>query len=96
VASQPPVTATQSASVAATLPVPEPMKVDTTRLSRTECNRHITLGLCLYFGQQGHHIRNCPIRPPSPVVSTIQSEVETASLSLLPVTLHTPDCSLSV
>ncbi|KAI2654763.1 Retrotransposon-derived protein PEG10 [Labeo rohita] len=93
---QPPVTAPQSASVAASFPVPEPMQVDSTQLSCTERNHHITLGLCLYCGQQGHHIRTCPIRPPRPVVSTIQSEVETASLTLLPVTLHTPDCSLSV
>ncbi|KAL0151004.1 hypothetical protein M9458_053517 [Cirrhinus mrigala] len=71
-ACQPPVTATQSASVAATLPVPEPMQVNSTRLSRTERNRRITLGLCLYCGQQGHHIRNCPIRPPRKVVSTIR------------------------
>ncbi|KAI2646638.1 Transposon Tf2-8 polyprotein [Labeo rohita] len=90
-ACQPPVTTPQPASVAASSPVPEP-----TRLSRTERNHRITFGLCLYCGQQGHHIRTCPIRPPHPVVSTIQSEVETASLTLLPVTLHTPDCSLSV
>ncbi|KAL0162264.1 hypothetical protein M9458_041660 [Cirrhinus mrigala] len=90
-ACQPPVTAPQSASVAASFPVPEPMQVDTTRLSRTERNRRITLGLCLYCGQQGHHIRTWPIRPPCLVVSTIQSEVETASLTLLPITLHTPD-----
>ncbi|KAL0177240.1 hypothetical protein M9458_026134, partial [Cirrhinus mrigala] len=70
-ACQPPVTAPQPASVATSFPVPEPMQVDTTRLSRTERNRRITLGLCLNCGQQGHHIRTCPIRPPRPVVSTI-------------------------
>ncbi|KAI2645263.1 Transposon Tf2-8 polyprotein [Labeo rohita] len=93
---QSPVTAPQSASVAAYSPVPEPMQVDSTRLSRTERNRRITMGLCIYCGQPGHHIRNCPVRPPRPVVSTIQSDVETTHLTLIPVTLRTADCTLSV
>ncbi|KAL0159058.1 hypothetical protein M9458_047134, partial [Cirrhinus mrigala] len=95
-ACQPPVTAPQSASVAACTPVPEPMQMDSTRLSRTERNRRITLGLCLYCGQNGHLIRNCPIRPPRPVVSTITSDIETSQLTLIPVTLRTVDCTLSV
>ncbi|KAI2642436.1 Transposon Tf2-8 polyprotein [Labeo rohita] len=95
-ACQSPVTAPQSASVAAYSPVPEPMQVDSTRLSRTERNRRITMGLCIYCGQPGHHIRNCPVRPPRPVVSTIQSDVETTHLTLIPVTLRTADCTLSV
>ncbi|KAL0172763.1 hypothetical protein M9458_033074, partial [Cirrhinus mrigala] len=66
-ACQPLVTAPQSASVAASTPVPEPMQMDSTRLTRTERNRRITQGLCLYCGQNGHLIRNCPIRPPRPV-----------------------------
>ncbi|KAL0192225.1 hypothetical protein M9458_010521, partial [Cirrhinus mrigala] len=66
-ACQPPITTPQPASVAASFPVPEPMQVDTTRLSRTEWNRCIMLGLCLYCGQQGHLIRICPIRTPHPV-----------------------------
>ncbi|KAL0146621.1 hypothetical protein M9458_057961 [Cirrhinus mrigala] len=93
---QPPVTAPQSASVAACTPVPEPMQMDSTRLSRTERNRRITLGLCLYCGQNGHLIHNCPIRPPRPVVSTITSDIETSQLTLIPVTLRTVDCTLSV
>ncbi|KAL0163695.1 hypothetical protein M9458_039448, partial [Cirrhinus mrigala] len=48
------------------LQLPEPMQVDSTRLSRTERNRRITMGLCIYCGQPGHHIRNCPVRPPRP------------------------------
>ncbi|KAL0150837.1 hypothetical protein M9458_053856 [Cirrhinus mrigala] len=51
---------------------------------------------CLYCGQPGHHIRNCPVRPPRPVVSTIQSDVETAHLTLLPVVLLTADRLLHV
>ncbi|KAI2646808.1 Transposon Tf2-8 polyprotein [Labeo rohita] len=95
-ACQSPVTAPQAASVAASFPVPEPMQVDSTRLSRTERNHRINLGLCLYCGQQGHLLRTCPFRPPRPVVSTILSEVEPAQLTLLPATLHTSDRSLSV
>ncbi|KAL0154168.1 hypothetical protein M9458_050526, partial [Cirrhinus mrigala] len=91
---QPPITAPQSASVAASFPVPEPMQIDTTRLSRTERNRRILMGLCLYCGQSGHLICTCPVRPPCPVVSTISTEVETTDL--LPVTLHTSDYSISV
>ncbi|KAL0195269.1 hypothetical protein M9458_008841, partial [Cirrhinus mrigala] len=67
-ACQPTVTAPQSASVAALNPVPEPMQVDSLRLSHAERNRWLTLGLCLYCGQHSHHIRNCPVRPPRPVV----------------------------
>ncbi|KAL0168185.1 hypothetical protein M9458_036407, partial [Cirrhinus mrigala] len=95
-ACQPPLTAPQSASVAACTPVPEPKQMDSTRLSRMERNRRITLGLCLYCGQNGHLIRNCPIRPPRPVVSTITSDIETSQLTLIPVTLRTVDCTLSV
>ncbi|KAI2643005.1 Transposon Tf2-8 polyprotein [Labeo rohita] len=95
-ACQPPITAPQSASVAACHPVPEPMQIDSTRLSRTERNRRITNGLCLYCGQPGHLLRQCPIRPPRPVVSTLFTEVEISSLTLLPVTLHTSNVSLSV
>ncbi|KAI2662335.1 Transposon Tf2-6 polyprotein [Labeo rohita] len=95
-ACQPPVTAPQPTLVAACYPVPEPMQVDSTRLSRTERNRCNLLGLCLYCGNQGHLIRNCPVRPPCPVVSTIPSEVETTHLTLLPVTLYTAEHSLSV
>ncbi|KAI2655943.1 Transposon Tf2-8 polyprotein [Labeo rohita] len=95
-ACQPSITAPQPTSMAPSFPVPEPMQIDTTHLSRAERNHRITLGLCLYCGQQGHLIHTCPIRTPCPVMSTIQSEVETASLTLLPVTLHMSDQSLSV
>ncbi|KAL0159852.1 hypothetical protein M9458_043577, partial [Cirrhinus mrigala] len=93
---QPSVTAPQLASVAASSPVPEPMQTDTTRLSRTERNRRISNGLCLYCGRPGHVLRTCPIRPPRPVVSTLSIEVETTSLALLPVTLHTSNSSVCV
>ncbi|KAL0192201.1 hypothetical protein M9458_010497, partial [Cirrhinus mrigala] len=95
-ACQPTVTAPQSASVIASTPVPEPMHVDSTRLSCSERNRRLSQGLCLYCGQQGHLLCNCPIRPPRPVVSTILSDIETANLTLLSATLYTSNRSLPV
>ncbi|KAL0186165.1 hypothetical protein M9458_017835, partial [Cirrhinus mrigala] len=74
-ACQPTVTAPHS-------PVPEPMQVDSTRLSRSERNRRISQGLF--------------ILPPRPVVSTILSDIETAKLTLLSATLHTSNRSLPV
>ncbi|KAI2657525.1 Transposon Tf2-8 polyprotein [Labeo rohita] len=94
-ACQPPITAPPAASVAASPPVPEPMQVDSTRLTRTERNRRISLGLCLYCGQSGHILRTCPVRPPRPMVSTITTEIEPTMLTLLPVTLRTSDQILS-
>ncbi|KAL0180367.1 hypothetical protein M9458_025809, partial [Cirrhinus mrigala] len=66
-ACQPSMTAPQPASVVACSPVPEPMQIDSTRLSREERNRRLLNGLCLYCGQPGHCIRQCPIRPSRPV-----------------------------
>ncbi|KAL0173634.1 hypothetical protein M9458_029602, partial [Cirrhinus mrigala] len=94
-ACQPPITAPQVASVAASTPVPEPMQVDSTRLSRTERNRRISQGLCIYCGQSGHILRTCPVRPPRPMVSTITSEIEPTMLTLIPVTLHASDQIIS-
>ncbi|KAL1249458.1 hypothetical protein QQF64_020463 [Cirrhinus molitorella] len=94
-ACQPQNPAPQSTSVAAKPPVPEPMQVDSNRLSQMERTRRLTSGLCLYCGNPGHVLCNCPVRPPCPVVSTIHSEINTTSLTLLPVTLHTAELSLS-
>ncbi|KAI2648695.1 Transposon Tf2-8 polyprotein [Labeo rohita] len=85
-ACQPPVTATQSASVAASFPVPEPMQVDSTRLSHTERNRRIMQGLSC--GQQGHHICNCPIKPPCPVVSSSGNFISQECLNQLQLSHH--------
>ncbi|KAL0167361.1 hypothetical protein M9458_039205, partial [Cirrhinus mrigala] len=51
-------------------PIPEPMVIDTRRLTQTERQRRITQGLCLYCGKPGHHIQDCPTRPLRPVVSS--------------------------
>ncbi|KAL1252625.1 hypothetical protein QQF64_017318 [Cirrhinus molitorella] len=61
--------APQSTSVAARAPVPEPMQVDSNRLTQTERTRCLTSGLCLYCGNPGHVICNCPVRPPRPVIT---------------------------
>ncbi|KAL0153076.1 hypothetical protein M9458_051675 [Cirrhinus mrigala] len=64
---QPSVTTPQPTSVVACSPVIEPMQIDSTRLSRTERNRRLASGLCLYCGQPGHRLRTCPVGPPRPV-----------------------------
>ncbi len=86
----------QLVSPATSPPVPEPMQVDSTHLTRAERARRIAAGLCLYCGSADHFIQNCPIRPPRPAVSTIQLEPEITTLSLLPVQLLTPDHSVAV
>ncbi len=86
----------QLASPASGPPVPEPMLVDSARLSRMECARRLAAGLCLYCASLDHFIRNCPVRPPRPAVSTLQLEPDVSTLSLLPVQLFTPDSSVSV
>uniref|UniRef100_A0A673AT68 Gypsy retrotransposon integrase-like protein 1 n=1 Tax=Sphaeramia orbicularis TaxID=375764 RepID=A0A673AT68_9TELE len=41
----------------------EPMQVGRTRLSAEERNRRLVAGLCLYCGQEGHRVSNCPVKP---------------------------------
>ncbi len=53
-------------------PVTEPMQVDTACLSSNERARRLAAGLCLYCAATDHYIGSCPIRPPRPVVSTLQ------------------------
>ncbi|KAL0186183.1 hypothetical protein M9458_017853, partial [Cirrhinus mrigala] len=66
-ACQPTITAPQPASVVACTPVPEPMQMDSSRLSRSERNRRMMNGLCLYCGNSGHLLCTRPIQPPRPV-----------------------------
>lgn len=62
-------------------PAPEPMQVDTIHLSNTECQRQIHIHHCLYCGEEGHYLPLYPVRPPRPVVSTIQLPPMIASLT---------------
>ncbi len=95
-ACQPDEAAHQPASFTSGSPVPEPMQLDSTRLTHAERARRLTAGLCLYCAAPGHFINPCPVRPPHPAVSTLQLEPEIATLSLLPVQILTPGCSVSV
>ncbi len=95
-ACQPDEAAHQPAASTSSPPVPEPMQLDSTRLTRAKHARHLEAGLCLYCAAPGHFINACRVRPTCPTVSTLQLEPEIATLSLLPVQLLTPDCSVSV
>uniref|UniRef100_A0A671RHV1 Retrotransposon gag domain-containing protein n=1 Tax=Sinocyclocheilus anshuiensis TaxID=1608454 RepID=A0A671RHV1_9TELE len=86
----------QSAAPAASPPVPEPMQMDSTRLTPSERARRLASGLCLYCTATDHYIGTCPVRPPRPAVSTLQFEPEIATLSMLSVQLLTPDHSFTV
>ncbi len=87
---------TQLTSLASSPPVPEPMQIDSARLSRTERARRRAAGLCLYCAASDHLIRTCPVRPPCPAVSTIQLKPDVSILSLLPVQLLTSESSVTV
>ncbi len=86
-ACQPDITAHSPSSPAAYPLVPEPMQMDTNRLSRTEHAQHLATGLCFYSRVPGHFIRVCPSRPPRPAVSTLQLEPAISTLPLLTVQL---------
>ncbi len=77
----------QPASPAHGSPVPEPMQVDTARLSSHERARRMATGLCLYCASADHFIRSCPNRTPLPAVSTLHSD---PVISVLTVQLVTP------
>ncbi|KAL0153973.1 hypothetical protein M9458_050730, partial [Cirrhinus mrigala] len=77
-------------------PIPEPMVIDTRRLTQTERQRRITQGLCLYCGKPGHHIQDCPTRPLRPVVSSIMPMSEKLNPLTTVVTLTVEKFSISV
>ena len=72
---------------------PEPMSVDSLRLTPEERSRCITQGLCLYCGARGHVVVTCPLRPPQARVSAFQEDVFVCKPLLVPVTLTTPSGS---
>ncbi len=80
----------QPASPANGSPVPEPMQVDTARLSSQERARRMAAGLCLYCASADHFIRSCPNKTPRPAVSTLQIDPVISTLSVLTVQLFTP------
>lgn len=74
----------------------EPMQIDSVRLTPAERQRRLAQRLCLYCGAGGHVLTACPIRPPRPMVSTIQVPPSCSSPLCTPVTLTVPDQSLTV
>ncbi|KAI2651025.1 Transposon Tf2-11 polyprotein [Labeo rohita] len=77
-------------------PSSEPMQLDNHRLTPREPQRRITMGLCLYCGQSDHLIKDCPRRPPRPVMSTILPMHENMYPFTSPVTLTAPSVSITV
>ncbi|KAI2646996.1 Transposon Tf2-9 polyprotein [Labeo rohita] len=75
---------------------PEHMEINRRRLTPQERQHRITKGLCLYCGQSTHLLKDCPLRPPRPVVSTILPMSENMQPFSTPVTLTANDVSISV
>ncbi len=80
----------QPASPANGPPVPEPMQVDTARLSSQERACRMAAGLCLYCASADHFIRPCPNKTPRPAVSPLQIDPVISTLSVLTFQLFTP------
>lgn len=79
----------QPAAPTASSPVPEPMQVDSTRLSPSERARRLEASVL-------NGPLHCPVQPKRPAVSTLQFETEISKLSMLLVQLLTPDHSITV
>ncbi|KAI2668646.1 Transposon Tf2-9 polyprotein [Labeo rohita] len=75
---------------------PEPMQVDSRRLTHQERQRRLSMGLCLYCGQSSHQIRDCPKRPVRPLVSTILPMYEKLNPFTSNVILTANDVSFTV
>ncbi|KAI2646962.1 Transposon Tf2-9 polyprotein [Labeo rohita] len=75
---------------------PEPMQVDSRRLTHQERQRRLSMGLCLYCGQSSHQIRDCPTRPVRPLVSTILPMYEKLNPFTSNVILTANDVSFTV
>ncbi|KAL0187811.1 hypothetical protein M9458_014910, partial [Cirrhinus mrigala] len=55
---------------------PEPMILESGRLTSAERQRRLTRGLCIYCGASGHVRLNCPLRPVRTAVSVIPTDRE--------------------
>ncbi|KAL0151330.1 hypothetical protein M9458_053324 [Cirrhinus mrigala] len=65
----------------------EPMITDTYRLSPSERTRRMQNHLCLYCGEPNHIIRNCPVRPQRPTVSTVRLTPSVSNIPHIPADL---------
>ncbi|MGL5598168.1 MAG: hypothetical protein ACRDDA_08640, partial [Aeromonas sp.] len=77
-------------------PAPESMQIDSSHLTKEERQRRFTMKLCLYCGEAGHFLPRCPVRPPRPMVSTIQPPVSDCKLALTPLIIVSPCASVAV
>ncbi|MGL5501319.1 MAG: DUF4939 domain-containing protein, partial [Plesiomonas shigelloides] len=77
-------------------PEPEPMQVESNRLTGAERQRRLTQGLCLYCGARGHVIAACPTRPPRSMVSALRSHHVSSKPLTTEVILTASDLSISV
>ncbi len=82
-------------SIASSAPEPEPMKINSHHLTRTECDRRINSGLCQYCGVSGHLLHTCPVSPPRSVVSTIHLNPQISTISRMTIQLISPHASIS-
>ncbi|KAL0195066.1 hypothetical protein M9458_008638, partial [Cirrhinus mrigala] len=65
---------------------PEPMILESGRLTSAEQQRRLTRGLCMYRGASGHVRLNCPLRPVRTAVSVIPTDRE----KMHPLTTNSP------
>ncbi|KAL0172961.1 hypothetical protein M9458_033272 [Cirrhinus mrigala] len=77
-------------------PEPEPMQINTTRITQQERQCRLTQGLCLYCGSSGHDIIGCPIRPSRSSVSKINAPMPNCSPLTSMVNISVPYCSVTV
>lgn len=61
-----PVEASSGQSPPPNEPEPEPMQIGRTRLTPEERQRRYTAKVCLYCGDKGHFVANCPVRGNGP------------------------------
>ncbi|KAI2653766.1 Transposon Tf2-6 polyprotein [Labeo rohita] len=69
---------------------PEPMIIESDKLTSAERQRRLTRGLCMYCGASGHVRLNCPLRPVRTSVSGIHSDIENMHPLTTNVQLTTP------
>ncbi|KAL0149148.1 hypothetical protein M9458_055580 [Cirrhinus mrigala] len=75
---------------------PEPMIIESGKLTSAERQRRLTRGLCMYCGASGHVRLNCPLRPVRTLVSGIHSDIENMHPLTTNVQLTTLSSSVAV
>ncbi|KAL0146914.1 hypothetical protein M9458_057853, partial [Cirrhinus mrigala] len=75
---------------------PEPMILESGRLTSAERQRRLTRGLCMYCGASGHVRLNCPLRPVRTAVSGLHTDHEKMHPLTTNVCITTPSSSVVV